>query len=86
MTSRLSGHICIFGWAFFVRKSLLGIARQWSREKFAILSPEPRIHDRILFFRTSVVKSMFLKVWWRIFNSWYTVYKVPAAMLKPAFI
>ena len=39
MTPRLSGHFSIFGLVFFVLKSLLGIARQWSREKFAILTP-----------------------------------------------
>ena len=38
MTPRVSGHFSIFGLAFFVLNSLLGIARQWSREKFAILS------------------------------------------------
>ena len=42
-------------WSFFyiwfgprVLKSLLGIARQWSREKFAILLLLPRHHVRIL--------------------------------------
>ena len=38
MIPRLSGHFSIFGLDFFVLKSLLGIARQWSREKFAILT------------------------------------------------
>ena len=33
MTPRLSGHFSIFGLVFFVLKSLLGIARQWSRKK-----------------------------------------------------
>ena len=33
-------------------KSLLGIARQWSREKFAILTLKPRSHVRILKYRT----------------------------------
>ena len=37
MTPRLSGHISILGLVFFVFKSLLGILRQWSREKFALL-------------------------------------------------
>ena len=36
-------------------KSLLGIARQWSREKFAILSRKPRSHVRILKNRTWAV-------------------------------
>ena len=31
----------------FVLKSLLGIARQWSREKFAIFTLNPRSHVRI---------------------------------------
>ena len=33
-------------------KSLLGIARQWSSEKFAILTLKPRSHVRILIHRT----------------------------------
>ena len=49
MTPRLSGHFFIFG---LVLKSLLGIERQWSREKFAILTPKPRSHVRMLIHRT----------------------------------
>ena len=41
MTPRLSGHFSIFGLVFFVLKALLGIARQWSREKFAIWTLKP---------------------------------------------
>ena len=41
MTPRLSGHFSIFSLVFFVLKSFLGIARQWSREKFAIFSHKP---------------------------------------------
>ena len=52
MTPRLSGHISIFGLVFFALKSLLGITRRWSREKFAILTPKPRSHIRILTYRT----------------------------------
>ena len=48
MTTRLSGHFSIFGLIFFVLKSLLATARQWSREKIAILSLKPRSHVRIL--------------------------------------
>ena len=48
MTPRLSGDFCTFGLVFFVLKSLLGIARQWSREKFAILTLQPRSHVRVL--------------------------------------
>ena len=56
MTSRLSGHFSIFGLVFFVLKSLLGIVRQWSLEKFAILTLKPRIHVRIQFiYRTSAI-------------------------------
>ena len=36
MNPRLSGHISIFGVVLFVLKSLLGIARKWSRESFGI--------------------------------------------------
>ena len=48
MTSRLSGHFPTFGLVFFTLKFLLGIARQWSYEKFAILTLKPRSHVRIL--------------------------------------
>ena len=48
----LSGHLSIFGLVFFVPKSLLGISRQWSLEKFAILTLKPGIHVRILIYRT----------------------------------
>ena len=47
---RLSGHFSIFGLVFFVFKSLLKIARQWSRENFAILTLKPRSHVRILIY------------------------------------
>jgi len=48
MTPRLSGHFSIFGLVFFGLKSVLGIARQWSREKFVILTLMPLSHVRIL--------------------------------------
>ena len=48
MAPRLVGHFSIFGWVFFVRKSRLGIARQWSRKKFAILTLKPRSQVRII--------------------------------------
>ena len=51
MTPRFSAHFSIFGLVFFVFKSLLGIARQWSREKFASLTLKPRSHERILIYR-----------------------------------
>ena len=51
MTPRFSGHFSIFGLVFFVLKSLLGIARQWSGEKFSSLTLKPRSHDRILIYR-----------------------------------
>ena len=44
MTPRLSGNFSIFCLVLFVRNSLLGIARKWSREKFAILILKPRSH------------------------------------------
>ena len=43
-TPRLSGHFSIFGLVFFVFKSILGIVRQWSRERFAILTLKPWSH------------------------------------------
>ena len=51
---RLSCHFSTFGLVFFVLKSLLGIARQWSLEKFAILTLKPRSHVRILTYRMSL--------------------------------
>ena len=55
MTPRLSGHFSIFGLVFSVLKSLLVVVRQWSRENFAILSPEPRSRVRILIYRTRAI-------------------------------
>ena len=51
-TSRLSGNISVFGLVLIVLKSLLGTARQCSREKFAILSLKPRSHVAVLIHRT----------------------------------
>ena len=48
ITPRLSGHITRFGLVFFVLKSPLGFARQWSHEKIATLSLKPWRHVRIL--------------------------------------
>ena len=58
MITRLSGHFSIFGLVFFVLKSLLGIVRQWSLEKFAILTLKPRSHDRILIYRTWAIEDV----------------------------
>ena len=44
MTPRLYSHFPLFGLVFFLLKTLLGIAGQWGREKFAILSLKPRSH------------------------------------------
>ena len=52
MTPRLSGHFSEFGLVFFVLKTLLGIARQWSCEKIAILTFKPQIHVKILVYQT----------------------------------
>ena len=46
-----------FGLVFFVLKSLLAIARQWSREKLAILALRPWGHVRILIYRTWAINS-----------------------------
>ena len=55
---RLSGHFSIFGLIFFVQKSRLGFARQWSREKFAILTLKPRSHVKVLIYRTSAIMAV----------------------------
>ena len=65
MTSRLSGNISVFGLVLIVLKSLLGTARQCSREKFAILSLKPRSHVTILIHRT-----------WAILRNWVTWHKI----------
>ena len=49
MTLRLSGHFSVFGSVFFVLKSLLGIAGQWSLEECAISTLKLRSHVRISF-------------------------------------
>ena len=61
MTLRPSGHLSTFGLVFFVLMSLLGIARQWSREKFAILTLRHRSYVRILIFRNCAI-SLFSSV------------------------
>ena len=52
MPPRLSGQPSMFGVAFFVSKSLLGIERQEKLKKFAILIRKPRSHVRMLIYRT----------------------------------
>ena len=59
MTPRLSGYLSLFGLVFFVLKPPLGIARRWSRKKFAI---KPRSHIRI-FIISNV--GYCLNFWWR---------------------
>ena len=46
-----------FGLVFFVLKSLLAIARQWSRKKLAILALKPWGHVRILIYRTWLINN-----------------------------
>ena len=55
MTLRLSAHFSIFGLVFFVLKSLLGMVRQWSQEKFAVLTLKRRSHVRILIYRKRAI-------------------------------
>ena len=57
MASRLSGHFSIFGLVFFVLKSPLGIARQWSREKFAISTLKPRSHVSVLIYKRGLLEA-----------------------------
>ena len=62
MTPRLSGHsfyILPCGLVFFVLKRLLRIARQWSREKFAVLFLKPRSPVRIFY----VERGLLMQVW-----------------------
>ena len=58
MIPRLSGHFSTFGLVLSLLNSLLGIARQWSREKFAILTLKPRSHVRVLIYRTWAIKTI----------------------------
>ena len=58
MTPRFSGHFSIFSLVFFALKSLLEIVRQWSPEKFAILTLKPRSHVRILLYRTWAITDL----------------------------
>ena len=54
----LRGFLVIFlylVWVFFLLKSLLGIARQWSRQKLAILTLKPRSHVRVLNIESSPI-------------------------------
>ena len=59
MTPRLPCHITIFG---LVLKSLLGIARPWSQETFAILFLKPRSHVRILIYRTWAIPKKYYDI------------------------
>ena len=65
MTSIFSVSISVFGWVLIVLKSLLGTARQCSREKFAILCLKPRSHVTILIHRK-----------WAILRNWVTWHKI----------
>ena len=60
----------IFGLIFFVLNSLLKIARQWSREKFAILTLKPRSHVRILINWTWAISAQ--KLLWTNSQTLYT--------------
>ena len=69
MTPRLSGHFSTFGLVFFVLKSLLEIARQWSGETFGILTLKPQSHVRIVIYQTCL--------WTKIsFHKFGVIYKV----------
>ena len=75
MTPRLSCHFSIFGLVFFVLDFVLRIARQWSREKFAMLSLKPRSHVSFLIYRTWAItnqKTNFVGC----DNSWSVFYSV----------
>jgi len=57
-----SGQTSIFSVVFSVSKSLLGIERQTKHDKFAILTRTPRIHVRILIYRTWPIQSVVLNI------------------------
>ena len=80
MTPRISGHFSIFGLVFFVLKSLLGIAKQWSREKFAILALKP---VRSLVYRTWGIATG-EKTWPQLFKRWINHYPVDNAISFPS--
>ena len=58
MNPRLSRNFSLFGVLVFVLKSFLGIARQWSREKCAILTLKYRSHVRVLICRTWAIGAL----------------------------
>ena len=55
LLSEFSGHFSLFGLVFFVFKSLLGIGRQWSLEKFAILTLKSRSPVKVLRFERGLL-------------------------------
>ena len=68
MLTRLHGFLIMFLYFVCVLKFLLGIARQWSPEKCAILSLKPRSHVRILIYQTWAIKGQFslkMLIHWR---------------------
>ena len=52
----------IFGLVSFVLKTLLGIARQWTHEKFVIFFLKPQSHDRTLVYQIWVVHYLYLSL------------------------
>ena len=46
---------------FFVLKCLSGIAKQWSLEKFAILTLKPRIRVKILIYLTWAIENLWIR-------------------------
>ena len=54
--------VTVFGLVFFVLKSLMGIARRWSCEIFAILTLKPRSHVRILLYRMWALELLALRL------------------------
>ena len=63
MSSLLGAFDSIFGLVVFVLKSLLGIARQWSREKFAIYRTwtiKDSVKTQDLFFKD--ISRVFLRI------------------------
>ena len=76
--------VCSF--VCFLFKSLLGIARQWSREKFAILTLKPRSHVRILIYRTWAIVRRFIMDWFLfVLDRWEICVILPSLNLLSVF-
>ena len=61
MSPRFPGHFSFFGFVSFVLNSLSRIAKQWSLEKFAILTQKLWIRLKILKYRTWAIENLWIR-------------------------